>query len=232
MTRGHLMTFGVNLKKKMRFFMGVLERKEREKEQRRNDIIDAAEKVFFSKGFDNASMNDVANEAEYSKGTLYLYFKSKNELCLAILLRSLKLIKKLFLKLSSSPETGLSKLNQVAEFFLKFTQEHPQYYQVLLTFHNHNIECENNNDIYNSCLAKNAEINSLIMQIIISGQNDGSISLTVDAEKLALAIWGRLTGFLPGSILTENKTNKQAEVEPAVVLRYIFELIQNAIKAE
>jgi TetR/AcrR family transcriptional regulator len=50
--------------------MGITERKEREKEQRRNAIIDAAEKIFFTKGMDNSTMDDVAEEAELSKGTL------------------------------------------------------------------------------------------------------------------------------------------------------------------
>ena len=43
--------------------MGIVERKEREKEQRRSEIIDAAERIFFSKGFETATMEDVANEA-------------------------------------------------------------------------------------------------------------------------------------------------------------------------
>ena len=56
--------------------MGIAERKEREKLQRRNDIIDAAERLFFQHGFETPTMDDVAREAELSKGTLYLYFKS------------------------------------------------------------------------------------------------------------------------------------------------------------
>ena len=60
--------------------MGISERKEREKEQRRKDIIDSAEKVFFEKGLNNSTMDEVAKQAELSKGTLYLYFKSKEEI--------------------------------------------------------------------------------------------------------------------------------------------------------
>ena len=60
--------------------MGIAERKEREKEQRRKAILDAAEKVFFEKGLKYSTMDDVAEEAELSKGTLYLYFKNKEEL--------------------------------------------------------------------------------------------------------------------------------------------------------
>ncbi|MCK5408322.1 MAG: helix-turn-helix transcriptional regulator, partial [Candidatus Krumholzibacteria bacterium] len=60
--------------------MGIAERREREKEQRRIDIIDAAERVFFSKGWQAATMDDVAEAVELSKATLYLYFKNKEEL--------------------------------------------------------------------------------------------------------------------------------------------------------
>ena len=48
--------------------MGITERREREKEQRKNDIVDAAERVFFKRGHEYATMDDVAIEAELSKG--------------------------------------------------------------------------------------------------------------------------------------------------------------------
>ncbi len=60
--------------------MGIYERKQREKEQRKNDIISAARKVFSNKGFNAATMEEIASEAELSPGTLYLYFKNKEEL--------------------------------------------------------------------------------------------------------------------------------------------------------
>jgi len=69
--------------------MGIQDRKEREKEQRRNQIIVAARKVFHEKGFTKATMKDIANEAELGFGTLYLYFKNKEELFAALSLRVL-----------------------------------------------------------------------------------------------------------------------------------------------
>jgi len=53
--------------------MGISERNEKGKQIRRNDIIDAAEKVFFSNGYDAATMGDVAKEAEFSKRTVYIF---------------------------------------------------------------------------------------------------------------------------------------------------------------
>ena len=69
--------------------MGILERKERERERRRQQIIVAAKKVFSEKGFNKATMDDIAGEAELSPGTLYLYFKNKEELYASLSLRIL-----------------------------------------------------------------------------------------------------------------------------------------------
>lgn len=70
--------------------MGIKERKEREKERRRQQILVAAKRVFAGKGFGRATMEDIANEAELSPGTLYLYFKSKDELSASLSIRMLE----------------------------------------------------------------------------------------------------------------------------------------------
>jgi AcrR family transcriptional regulator len=70
--------------------MGIRERKERERERRRQQIIVAAKRVFSERGFNKATMEDIANEAELSPGTLYLYFKNKDELYTSLSLRILQ----------------------------------------------------------------------------------------------------------------------------------------------
>ncbi|MFC1508968.1 TetR/AcrR family transcriptional regulator [Candidatus Omnitrophota bacterium] len=62
-----------------------LSRREREKLAHRLDIIEAATKVFAKKGFHSATLDEIAQEAEFSKGTLYLYFSSKEDLLYSIL---------------------------------------------------------------------------------------------------------------------------------------------------
>ena len=56
-------------------------------QERKNQILNAAEQVFTKKGLDSARMEDIAGETGLSKGTLYLYFKSKEDLVIAILER-------------------------------------------------------------------------------------------------------------------------------------------------
>ena len=59
----------------------------KEAEERRNEILDVAEKLFGTKGFDQTSTNDILNEIGIARGTLYYHFKSKEEILDAMIER-------------------------------------------------------------------------------------------------------------------------------------------------
>lgn len=104
------------------------ERREREHELRRNDIVDAAEKLFFAHGYENVKMNDIALEAEMARGTLYQYFKNKEDIYAAIALRAAIMIKEGFQELLSQDQTGIEKIRCVCKFYYDFYHEYPGYY--------------------------------------------------------------------------------------------------------
>jgi AcrR family transcriptional regulator len=72
--------------------MGIKERKERERERRRQQLIVAAKRVFTKNDFNRVTMEDIAKEAEVCPGTIYLYFKSKDELFVSLSLRILQFL--------------------------------------------------------------------------------------------------------------------------------------------
>ena len=76
--------------------MGIKERKEREKERRRQQIIITAKRIFSTKSFNKATMEDIAKEAEISPGTIYIYFKNKDELYASL---SIKILQHLNIRL-------------------------------------------------------------------------------------------------------------------------------------
>ncbi|MDO9566821.1 MAG: TetR/AcrR family transcriptional regulator [Candidatus Desulfaltia sp.] len=91
--------------------MGIQERKERERGRRRQQIMIAAKRVFYNKGFARVTMEDIAREAELSPGTLYLYFKNKDELCASLSLRILQYLNMRLRHVSSEKELdGKQKL--------------------------------------------------------------------------------------------------------------------------
>ena len=112
--------------------MGIAERKEREKQQRKNDIIDAAERIFFTRGFAGSTMDEVAEEAELSKGTLYLYFKSRDDLQFAIFMRGSDILMKMMNKELAGDGDGYNNLLALAGSFVRFSREYPDYFNLFI----------------------------------------------------------------------------------------------------
>jgi AcrR family transcriptional regulator len=100
--------------------MGIQERKERERERRRQDIMVAARRVFSARGYENATMEDIAREVELSPGTLYLYFKNKDDLYASLNVRVLQFMNvKLDHALSDSRLDFDAKLDRILEAMLE-----------------------------------------------------------------------------------------------------------------
>ncbi len=102
-------------------------RKEREREIRRKDIIDAAKMLFFNKGYENVSMNDIAQEAEMARGTLYQYFKNKNDIYAAIAIRAALILADMF-KDVAKDQTGIEKIKSLSRTYYEFYKKHTGYY--------------------------------------------------------------------------------------------------------
>ena len=113
--------------------MGIAERKEREKQLRREEIVLAAEKIFFSKGFDLSTMDDIAEEAELSKGTLYLYFKSKEDLHMAVARNSIRILRAVTLKATEGAGTALEKLGRMGRAVIEFSRTNPDRMRSIMT---------------------------------------------------------------------------------------------------
>ncbi|MGB9668319.1 MAG: TetR/AcrR family transcriptional regulator [Thermosulfidibacteraceae bacterium] len=100
--------------------------------KKRDLIIDAAEKVFASKGYHNARILDVAREAGVAEGTIYLYFESKEDLLLAIFKdRMSKWVGDLKERLKGSSLDPLMKLRLIIESHFKTLYENPHWAQLV-----------------------------------------------------------------------------------------------------
>lgn len=124
--------------------MSIVERREREKKQRQQDIINAAEKLFFSKGYDNVSMRDIANEVDLSKATLYLYFQNKESLFFAIVLRGTRILNSMIRNAVSNEGSGINKVVAFRSAYNEFTQKYPDHIQIYNYFQSGRFDLANN----------------------------------------------------------------------------------------
>ncbi|MFK7991398.1 MAG: TetR/AcrR family transcriptional regulator [Sandaracinaceae bacterium] len=92
------------------------ERRARDRQERRETILDAAARVFGERGPAQATMEDIAEAAEVSKGTLYLYFRNKDDLFVALTHRPLDVLLSRFAQLAADDGTsGLALLEQLID---------------------------------------------------------------------------------------------------------------------
>jgi len=106
--------FAWDLKIKCDSKMGIKERKEQERKARRQRIQKAAKELFTAKGFKATTMEEIAEKAELSAGTIYQYFKNKEDLYFSFNLEPLKLLHNKAIGIRGN--NGLSIEEKIMEF--------------------------------------------------------------------------------------------------------------------
>ncbi len=117
--------------------MGITERKQREKEQRKEAILEHAERIFIKKGLAGTTMNDVADACELSKATLYLYYKSKEELFLTVLHRALHKLADMMEFFCSQGKNPFECYMLIGVAYVEFFRRYPKHFAVLSSRHDH-----------------------------------------------------------------------------------------------
>lgn len=210
--------------------MSIVDRREREKAQRSNTIIDAAEQLFFTKGFASTTIDEVAEMVELSKGTIYLYFKSKEELYCAIIQRAMDIMKSLFKKATSIKGNGLTRIHAVGMAVYDFYKKYPHYFEALFHRELNNAILGKENTRLEDLMMQGEEMFDMTVKVIRDGITDGSIRPDVDPYKTALALDGIFSGLLRVLSLEEDHLMKYHNVSPEDLIRYCFELLGHAIK--
>lgn len=110
--------------------MGISERKEREKADMKEMITTAAMKMFLEDGYSKTSIRKIADSIEYSPGTIYLYYKDKDELLYEVQRQAyLKLLAAF--KAGATSEDPLKKLEQLGKIYISFGLKHPELYDLM-----------------------------------------------------------------------------------------------------
>lgn len=184
--------------------MGIAERKEREKVKRRKDIVDAAEKIFFTKGVENSTMDEVAAEAELSKGTLYLYFKSRDDLQFAIFMRGSDILMKMMGDELSDEKDGYENLLALSTAFIRFSRDLPDYFNFFIHFESNRMGELNINEEQIQAYLKEQSPLALVSDQVVKGMEDGSLRNDLPPEVFSATLWSQMLGVL---LILKNKAD-------------------------
>ncbi len=165
----------------------AISRKQREREQRRNGLIDAAEKLFFERGYDNVTMDEIADEAEVNKALLYYYFKNKEALFFAVDLRGVRILHELYVKCSNLDVDGYTKIKFMIQSLFEFSKDYPDYFRIYRYAGTERFQMSDNEDA-KELVDLTTGIWRLMVEAILQGMNDGTIRKDVDPVEMSIYI--------------------------------------------
>ncbi|HPE68230.1 MAG TPA: TetR/AcrR family transcriptional regulator [Thermotogota bacterium] len=195
-------------------------------------IVDAAERVFFQNGYENASMDQVAREANVAKGTLYLYFKSKHELYFAIGVRALGTLVEDFRNASHELPNGLSRVVALGKAFAAFRKEHPDYYTFIVDYQGERYDQVHSDGEIHRTYRESRQLFQILLDSVREGQKDGSIRSDMDPALLANLLWCQTCGVVQLSELREAFFQEFSPYSSDQVLEAYFDFTRNVLSGE
>jgi AcrR family transcriptional regulator len=110
--------------------MGSTERRERQRQGLRENILEAARGLFAEYGYEAVSMRKIAEKIEYSPTTIYLYFKDKDALVRELCGTDFRVLGSRFAALAKEPNP-LKRLRGIGRAFIRFAKDHPNHYRMM-----------------------------------------------------------------------------------------------------
>lgn len=169
--------------------MGVKERKERDKAEMREMILQSAHKLFIDRGFEEVSIRNIAESIEYSPATIYLYFKDKNEIFYALHNEAFKKFNDQMATSLSTIADPFDRLIGMGEKYIQFATEHPKYYEIMFIMDSP-MDCDENREEWEEGNRALASLENLLINCQQVGRFQGQ-----DPRVLAFSIWSYMHGM-------------------------------------
>lgn len=207
--------------------MGIKERKIKEKQIRKREILESAEKLFSGKKGLNATMDDLAELTELGKGTLYLYFPNKESLLQVLAEKGIGLLRKRLRRVIDDSKTGVEQLSDNGDSFVKFLKDKPFYAQLILKYENTVVTDKDSGT--NTLLTE--PLLEILHEILKKGKNDGTIRSDIGTKELVTILWSQMLGIL--NTLHGRKESLQIYgVDVDWIIRGHYRVIMDGLAAE
>jgi len=162
--------------------MITLTRKERDKQLRKTDIVKAAERIFALKGFHAATMQDIAKEAQYATGTVYLYFRDKDTLYFSLVEEKLQdLLESIKIETAKVLDAE-DKIKICLDHNLDFFEKNQDFFRIFLSERT-KIQVQKENKLYKSSVL--LQYKEFIVSLVKVGQQQKIIRNDYEAGQIA-----------------------------------------------
>jgi AcrR family transcriptional regulator len=170
-------------------------RRRREREERRQQILDAARLLLSRKGLKAVSVNQIARQAELGVGTLYFYFRSKEDIFASLQDEGLRLLHGVIAAAAAAADDPRDQLRGMARAYLEFSRRQANYFEIINYF-------LSSPDVLFSASVKR-QIDShgrqILQQVAEAIERGAAAGLfrALPTYRTAIVFWGLLHGLLP-----------------------------------
>lgn len=183
--------------------MPAVSRRERDKQLRYEEIVDAAERVFADKDFASASMDEIAREAHVSRALIYVYFKDKAAIMRAVMLKALQAMESRFEAAFNAESVGLKQIEGIGKAYYAFSVEESEYFDMLTEMSTFP-DPEEPDQVTTGMMQCRDHVDSMMVQALKNGIDDGSLDPEHLGDDLLLTAY-ILQGSLHGVIMATRK---------------------------
>lgn len=200
--------------------MGIVERKEREREEMRKLILEAAQKLFLANGFEKVSLRNIADEIEYSPATIYLYYKDKNELMFALHQLGFAKMVDAFQPLLTLTDP-FEKLVEMGRSYIQFAVQNPELFDLMF------IMTAPMDKLDKEDWVEGDRAFGLLMQVVQECM-DAGVFQQRDARVVAMMIWSSIHGYT--ALFLRKRLGMFAECDRQPIMDGAFALFCEMLK--
>src|SRR5215468_7855079 len=173
--------------------MGVKERREREKSETRDKILDAARELFVSEGYEGVSMRKVAEKIEYSPTAIYVHFADKNELFHELCRQDFARLQEVVA--TEMPSDPIERLQKIGRNYVQFGERFPNHYVFMfMTPHpGQDLDEQDREIVGNPEVDAYAFLKWAVQEAIDAGRFREELQ---DAELISQTLWASVHGVI------------------------------------
>ena len=204
--------------------MEALSRKERERLRQRQEILEAAQRVFSTRGFHISTVNDIALEAEFGVGTIYKHFPSKEDLYFSLVESKIDDLG-LFIRTNVEAQAApVDKIKALINAQLQYFEENGDFFKIYISEIS-DLEREIKSRLHSKILERYRRYLIYVSGIFKEGIERGHFK-KIDPLKMAVAFLGMINSFISYWIQTDNSEKLTLNVES------IYQLIIEGVGRE
>ena len=207
-------------------------RKKEPQSNHRKNIAEAAQRLFTEKGIESTSMNEIAKESGYSKATLYVYFKDKEELVGVLVLESMQKLYDYLSKTLEDTENVSECFYKICNAFVDYQEEYPFYFELLLKAINVDFETTRFLPEEKETFLVGERINALLIAFFEKGIERGIIRGDLDILPTIFALWGMISGVIMLSVNKQEYISMQMKKTKREFLKQGFDLLYQSILSD